>query len=106
MRKQLEAHTANGHGAGGHSKISTPKESMNGVFKRVKLFGNEDEDVVDSASSFTSNVFSSSLLSANSTILPPSPDNPDTGLRNGALKASLTQRLTAATAKTLLLGRT
>jgi hypothetical protein len=102
LKKQLESHCANGNGALNHSKISTPKDSRIGV--KRKLSNDEDEDVIDSPCSFTSSVFSMSHLSANSTILPPSPDDPDSGLRNGALKASLTQRLNAATAKTLLLG--
>jgi len=104
LRKQLESHCTNGNGAVNYSKVSTPKDSRNEVTKKLIQFNDEVEDVVDCARSFTSSVFSSSLLSANSTILPPSPDAPDSGLKNGALKASLTQRLNAATAKTLLLG--
>ncbi|XP_059479719.1 protein Lilipod isoform X2 [Neocloeon triangulifer] len=102
LKKQLEAHTSksNGNGALPHSNFSTPKSANS---RKRKLSDSDDEDVVDKVSPFASSVFSASLLLANSTILPSSPDDPDAGLRNGALKASLTQRLNAARAKTNLL---
>ncbi|KAF4518924.1 hypothetical protein B566_EDAN006762 [Ephemera danica] len=100
LSRQLAAHSnphASSPAVSPNTSLTTPNTSAN--LSSASVSRSPDLTNLSVASSLSNNA------SLSSSILPPAQNDPNTGLKNGALTASLTQRLQVARAKTRLLER-